>query len=520
MTTAQTSQLESSTQLIDAPVVRVVLLEDRAQVIRRVELSLSPGSQTLRIADVAPLAADRTLTARVSDGLRLDEARVRRKWRIGVEERPPAAAEIEREIRRLQRAIEDAEEKLQGRQQHRARLQTAMERYVENINRVMPFTPEFDGGWESDLDGFCRGLRSVDGSLLDGEEARADLQRELDAVELHHHIGNRPDHYLAAELLIDVTSRDGGECQVEVEYTVPCALWRPIHRATLREGSVLFECEAAVWQSTGEDWTDVELQFSTARPTQQSEPPVLHDDLLQVRRKPEKKVSVEVREQVIATTGEGRAEEADGLPGVDDGGETRLLDAAVTTTVRADGRMRRIPLHTFDADAEQDRICCPEVAAGVHLRSRQANASAHPILAGPVDLLRNGGYVGRSQVGFVAPGELFALGWGSEDGLRVRREPHSKRETSKITRRTTLTHRIEVFLSNLDDRRTTFTVKERIPVSEIDKVRIELDEKETYPLVPADDDGIFAWEITLPAHGTEKLQLVYALIASSDVQGI
>ena len=520
MTTVGTRQHESSVQAIDAPVVRVVLLEDRAQVIRRADLALAAGTHSLRIADVTPLLADRTLTARAPDGLRLDESRVRRQWRIGADERPPEAAEIGREIRRLQRATEDKEEAFQGRQRHRARLQAAMDGYIDSINRVMPFTTEFDGGWESDLDGFCEELRSVDSSLLDLEADRTDLQRELDAAELHHRVGSRPDHYLEAELRIDVTAADSGEYSLEVEYTVPCALWRPIHRATLRDGGALFECEAAVWQATGEDWTDVELQFSTARPTQQSEPPELYDDLLQVQRKPEKKVTVEVREQVIATTGEGQTEQADGLPGVDDGGETRLLDAAVTTSVRADGRMRRIPLHTFDVDAELERICCPEVAVGVHLRSRQANASPHPLLAGPVDLLRNGGYLGRSQVAFVAPGELFVLGWGCEDGLRVRREHRVKRETSKITRRTTLTHTTEVFLSNLDDRSTSFTLQERIPVSEIDKVRIEIDENETYPLVPADDDGILAWEITLPPHGTEKLQLVYALVASSDVKGI
>jgi len=505
---------------IDAPVVRVVLLEDRAQVVRRADLSLSEGSNCLRIADVTPLLADRTLTARVSSGLRLDESRVRRQWRIGAEERPPEAAEIEREIRRLQRAAEDTDESLRGRREHRERLQTAMDRYIDNVNRVMPFATAFDEGWEAALDRFCGDLRAVDGGLLELEAERADLQRELEAAELHHHVGSRPDHVLAAELRIDVTSKDGGDHQIEVEYTVPCALWRPIHRATLRGDSALFECEAAVWQATGEDWTDVELRFSTARPTQQSEPPTLRDDLLRVRRKPEKKVTVEVREQVIATTGEGQAEEAEGLPGVDDGGETRLLDAAVKTTVRADGRMRRIPLHSFDADAEVDRICCPELASGVHLRTRQANSSPHPLLAGPVDLLRNGGYVGRSLIGFVASGERFALGWGADDGLRVRREHHTKRETSKISRRTTVTDRIEIFLSNIDDRSTSFTVQERIPVSEIDKVKIGLDDKETYPLVPVDDDGILTWEVTLPPHGTEKLQRVYTLTASSDVQGI
>ena len=75
---------------------------------------------------------------------------------------------------------------------------------------------------------------------------------------------------VTTDLVIDVTVKDRGDYRISLDYMVPCALWRPIHRATLDGGSLLFECEAAVWQATGEDWREVALSFSTARPTQRS----------------------------------------------------------------------------------------------------------------------------------------------------------------------------------------------------------------------------------------------------------
>jgi len=510
----------SSRRTIDAPVSTVVLLEDRAQVTRRATVALEEGSHALRIEAVTPLLADRTITARFTGSGRLDETRVRREWRVGDEEKPPEAAELQRELRRLTQALDDQDQNQERGLHQREMIEAAIQLYVDNVNRVMPYADLFEPRWAEDLETLLKGLRDADAQLLALQREREGLQREHDAAQIHHGQELRIDHVLAADLLLDVTATAAGEVVLEVEYTVPCALWRPIHRATLDGAAVHVECEAAVWQATGEDWSDVQLRFSTARPTLRAEPPVLYDDLLRVRRRAEKQVSVEVREQAIATTGEGRSEEADGLPGVADGGETRLLEAAVRTTVQADGRMRRIPVLSFDTDADIDLLCCPEKAPLVHLRSRQVNTATHPVLAGPVDLVSSGGYVGRTEVGFVAPGERFALGWGSQDGLRVRREVHEDSETARLTGKKTRTTRVELFLSNLDDEVASFDVQERIPVSEIDKVKVAVDPKKSRPAATPDGDGILTWSVEIPPHGTDAIKLVYTVTATSKVEGL
>ncbi|MBN2360542.1 MAG: DUF4139 domain-containing protein [Deltaproteobacteria bacterium] len=515
-----TTRQESAAPLpLEAPVRRVVLLEDRAQVVRSGIVELATGSHRLRISGVTPLAADRTLTARLPEKVRLDETRMCRRWRIGTAEQPPDAAAVEAEVIRLKSLLDDQRDSMQALSQQRALLDQAVCLYVDNVNQVLPYASDYQARWETELEALQQQRRQLDQGWHQQEQQRDDIKRQLAAAELKRRVDHRPDHVLEADCEISVTASEPGRCAIEVEYTVPCALWRPIHRATLRHGKVAFECEAAVWQATGEDWSDVDLKFSTARPTQRSEPPTLVDDLVRVRRKQEKKVSVRVREEKIATTGEGAAAD-EGLPGVDDGGETRLLDAAVRTTVVADGQMRRVAISAFEVDGEIDRVCCSELAPLVHLRSRQVNAGRHPILAGPVDIVRESGYVGRSEIGFVAVGERFALGWGSEDGLRVRRERREKRDTTMLTGKQVITRTVELFLSNLDDQPAAFELQERIPVSEIDKVKVALEAKECAPAAAADDQGILRWPIKLPPLGTQQVKLVFTITASSDVQGL
>jgi uncharacterized protein (TIGR02231 family) len=276
-----------------------------------------------------------------------------------------------------------------------------------------------------------------------------------------------------------------------------------------------------VWQATGEDCVDVELLFSTARPTQRAEPPQLTDDRLRVQRRAEKQVQVGVREETIGTTGEGAevAREAT-LPGVDDGGETRTLPASSRASIASTGRLHRVPVFAFDAPAEVDRVSRPERSPLVHLRSRQANASPHPILAGPLELLRESGFVGRGEVTFVAPGERFVLGWGADDGLRVSREQQEEREAARLTGRQTITRTVVLSLSNLEALPASFTLEERVPVSELEQVKVELDEKRTAPAARPDAQGIVSWAITLPPRGTKTVTLVYRLLASGSVQGL
>ena len=513
--------------LLDAPVRRVTLLEDRAQVGREGRLRLAAGSHRLKVTSIAPVIADRSVVARGGNGVRVDETRVTRRWLIGAAEKPADAARLEEESATLLSEIRFRQLLLQLAGEKQTSYDEAAQLLVEGIAREMPFAKEFETRWQTELAALFDRGREAEAAVRTAKLEMRELRSRLDALRLRAVATGRLDHVLLTELEIEVTVETAAEHAITVDYMVPCALWRPIHRATLASeaGTVRFECEGAVWQRTGEDWIDVDLSFSTARSTQRSEPPVMSDDWLRVQKKQEKKVVVGVREQEIATTGEDQSGAGAGggstdLPGVDDGGETRKLGAARKATIPSDGRLHRVPIFSFETPAEVDRIARPERSPLVHLRSRQPNASKQPLLAGPLELLRDSGFVGRSKVEFVAPGETFAIGWGGEDSLRIKRDRHTHRETAKLTGKQTITHTVELYLSNLADIAAAFRLEERIPVSEIEKVTVTIDEKETSPKAAADEQGIVGWNIALPPKGTQKIRLVYVLVASSDVQGL
>jgi uncharacterized protein (TIGR02231 family) len=268
--------------------------------------------------------------------------------------------------------------------------------------------------------------------------------------------------------------------------------------------------------------SDVQLIFSTERPSLGVTPPSLATDTLRVRKK-SATVEVESRDEKVHTAGLGSDEaskrEADELPGIDDGGEAVMLRGRVKATVPGDGRPYRVPIFSFESPTETALICATELVGSVMLRSRLGNLADHPLLAGPVDLVRNSGLVGRTSLLFIAPGERFELGWGPDASLRVHRAveelEHEKRMMSSWTRKP---RKVTVKLSNLSPAKKTIEVKERIAVSEIEKVEVEVTEASQGK--KPDADGFVTWSIDLAGFGREELALTWVLVVHDDVVGL
>jgi uncharacterized protein (TIGR02231 family) len=365
-------------------------------------------------------------------------------------------------------------------------------------------------------------LVDVVGELHELVERIQDLRTRVEAA-------NTPHAQLSADLVVELDVRSEGEVEMMLEYTVAGACWRPEHRAELLEQQsprIRFVSEACVWQNTGEDWENVDLYLSTERPSLGAEPPRLETDTLRARRcRPA--LAVEVREQEVLTAGLGSEARGDsgrrgqGLPGIDDGGESLDFVSQRKATVRSDGRAYRTPLDRFESSAELEYVCVPEVAPSVILKSTLHNGAKHPLLAGPVHLIRHSGLAGRTQVGFVAISERFELGWGSLSEVSVSREKEClKPQDAALSAWSTESHQVRVRLSNWAAEPISVRLTERIPVSEIEKLAVVFDHDRTDPLAAPDSDGFVHWSLSVPASGRAEVKLTYLVKRHADVVGL
>jgi uncharacterized protein (TIGR02231 family) len=511
--------------------VRVTLFEDRAEVVRAIEVELPAGVARVTVAGVSPFVDERSVQARFvggADAGSILSARVRYRAHAEAALGREAIEALEAEARQARRRHREAVEAYGRAEAGHARTRSARRRWLEGVGTVPARAREAErlAEWRASL----AALDAAEDALLDaqakarrGQVEAADEQARTEARLAAGRV-EAPRYEAAIELEVDASAE--GAAALEVTYRVPAALWRPEHVVRLVDpevsgGSAALEIvtHATAWQRTGEAWDDVEVRFSTARPARAASPPLLTDDVVASRRKaPEerRRIAVDLREQAIRLAGvAGGARAVDEMPGVDDGGEPVTFAPKGKVSIASDGRPFRVEVGRRTLEAKIDRVVLPEVAKAAHLRATATLGAGGPLLAGPVRIARGASLVGRAKLAFVGAGEPFEIGLGPDDGLRVRRVQSDKRDTVPVTGTQRLERAVSIHLSNLSGEPKHAIVTERVPVSELEEVEVVVLEPGGFR--GEGPDGICRCIVELAPDATRTLELRYEIRAAAKV---
>ncbi|MZD04416.1 mucoidy inhibitor MuiA family protein [Streptomyces sp. SID5785] len=512
---------------VPMPVTAVTCLEDRAQITRTAALELTAGVRRLRLGPVSALAVDRSLHAELT-GAEADvlDVRIVRAW---TPRGPQAPTEDDAPLRRHAYALQEQQT---GLEHHRDRLRTRLDVLDRLAGDLLRDIAEGAGAGESEPERWTTELDRVDAERAAHEDELAAVGARLARVAAE--LGSTHDALalaeeeppsLTAHIELTVRAAAAGPATLRVTHLTPCALWRPAYRATLDGDRLTLRTDATVWQRTGEDWSGVDLTLSTARSTQATSPPRLVEDRLTLRDRSadeRRTVDVAVREETVGDVGPLQVA---GPPGVDDGGETRVLRAPAPASVPSDGRAHRVPLSSASTTARTEQVCAPELSPLVTEVARFTNPTGHALLTGPVDLVRGSGFTGRGTLPFTAPDAPQELAFGSSDTYRVTRETEESRDTATLTQRTVITRTVRLHVSRFsapdETGERTVTLRERIPVSEVADVDVRLREDRCSPAPDGvDAEGIVRWDLTLPPGAHRTVTLVYDVVARAKVTGL
>ena len=499
------------------PVSEVTLFEDRAKVKRSGFVELPTGISRVRIPGVSPIISDRTLNAIITDEDKIAVGSLMvRRFLKSREDLAEEISGIEKEIEQKKSVADDLSDQLnvvRNAVESRMRiLELSSEEIPADIAAGRNIDEKKSNHWEK----MDEGRISLALDEYDLETEIFDLNSAINDLEVLLNAKRTPSTRCDASIQADIRTEAAGRYSLEIEYVVPGACWRPRHRAVMNGDIVRFETDGCIWQNTGEDWKNVSLSFSTHRPSLGTRAPILGDDRISVVKKA-KDEEVEIREESVENTGFGG--ESPGsvgsqrLPGVEDGGTVRTFRASDPADIPSDGRPYRVHIGSFESPSTTGIIVLPELSPYAVIRSIQTNSAVYPVLAGPVDLIKESGYVGRTSVMYMAPGEKFALGWGPDPDIRVyRNESTRTREAGGLSSWDRTEYTVDIRLSNIGSELKTLTVRERIPVSELERVRVKFDAEATAKgCGEPDADGMLEWPLSLGASDRTNLKLVYTM---------
>ena len=259
---------------------------------------------------------------------------------------------------------------------------------------------------------------------------------------------------------VRVSAPQAGSLDVALSYTVPGASWAPSYDARVlsADRAVALSYFGIVRQSTGEDWKNVALTLSTARPGLGGAAPALSVWSLDVfnpvllraqamndrRREMTAKVAAPAAVNMQAFTtnaagdAAGAAEERDAEMAratIEAGATSASFKIAVASSVPSDNSPQKVPITSATLKANPEYLTVPKHLATAYLTAKVFNTSEFPLLAGAMNVFLDGTFVTTSALRTVMVGEKFDLALGADEGISVKHK-----RVNKFTEDTGLTN--------------------------------------------------------------------------------
>ncbi|MCZ6597678.1 MAG: mucoidy inhibitor MuiA family protein [Planctomycetota bacterium] len=471
---------------------------------------------------------------------------------IGVELRERFQRDVPDErVRELCDRVRERERELQGLEDEAA----VIARLEGHLDRLLS---QDDGGAEGQTDAASPETWEQDFDWLQGKLAEmTTAQREIgwrieaaqqtlkDArLELGRFESTAGVHLY--DLYLDVHDTSGREAALEVDYVVGNAGWQPVYdlRAHKDLSQVEMLYRAKVWQRSGEDWRDVDVLLSTARPrrgAQGPEPRVSWLSLLDPRKRLADRKSARSRFE-YATEKAGPAafsnqelEAQFSVPlysVVFSEGISVRFRLARKETIESRDPPTTVLVGRASLAIEPEHYCAPAVDTTVWLRGRTRNTSDWVMLPGLAAVYFGADFIGHAQVPAVQLGEELTLHLGPDQGLLVERKQLEdlREKPGFFSSRETLTQRWRIRVKNngafssRPDGSVHVVVHEALPRAKDDRIKVEI--YETTPDLAEgerwkkerEEKGLLTWVVRVPRGGERVIELATEITFPEDLK--
>lgn len=523
---------------LDTTITEVTIYPDRARVTRRGAVELKHGEHRLQVGELPLSLLPESVRA---GGKGTAQARI-----LAVDvaktfyQEPPTAtvAELEKEIEKLEDQEKGLADQAEAHQAQLEFLKGLGAAAGENLARGIAFGKSKVADGQEMLAFMSEGMAAASQGLRETTAQRRELEKELTKLrnELEQQRSARPRERYA--VTVDVEVLGPGEFDLEVTYVVQNASWQPLYDLRLGSDQIpnsesqVSNLELTylgqVTQRTGEDWEDVALSLSTAKPALATTLPELRPWYVSVpaplpppsatpvarAARLRKAAFAPPAQPVAAFETLTRMEEEEAEPvemealtaEVEEAGAALTFRVAKPTTIPSDGSPHKTTVAALSLTPHLDYVAVPKLVSQAYRRATVTNDTDYVFLPGPANVFYGGEYVGTTTLativpgqepGAVAPGQEFKVFLGVDERIKVSRELIASEVDKKFIgdkRRLHYAYRIKV--QNLRDGRERIIVSDQIPVARHEEVKVRLDMAEP-KLTKKTELGILEWELDL-----------------------
>ena len=319
-----------------------------------------------------------------------------------------------------------------------------------------------------------------------------------------------------SELVVSVSAEVATAIELQVRYVVANAGWSPVYdlRTADTKNPVQLSYKANVFQSTGEEWSNVKLKLSTANPNLSGQKPELNawylDFYYPIAYEMAKRKSMAgapaapLKEMTAEDDFEMKvASVADYVTTIQTALNTEF-DIALPYTVASSARPVVVDIRNYDMKADYIYSVAPKLDADAFLMARATGWEEFNLLPGEANIFFEGTFVGKSFIDPNSIQDTLAVSLGRDKRIVVKREK-LKDLTSKsfLGSSRKESYSWEISVRNTKTDAVKIIVEDQVPVSQ--NTQIEVTTVDLGGAKYNKDTGKLTWEVELKPNETRKL---------------
>ncbi len=325
--------------------------------------------------------------------------------------------------------------------------------------------------------------------------------------------------------IVLISPDDNKEVTLLFSYVVNNAGWSPLYevRADSNASKINMNYFAAIKQSTGEDWTGVNVEISTAKPYSSKAPSDLTTwfvDLYQPEQYDRPYMELERMSKSAMPSPmsmEDSSMGGDGLPFQ----ETRVKAETTSfsfiiprkVTIPSDNQPHKVMVASSEKEAEFSYYAIPKLSKYAYLKTSLKSPFSFTLLAGNMNVFLDGRLVSSSYFDkTISRDEEIKLSLGIDESIRIERKLENKFTdySGLISKETKVSYEYKHELVNAKEREVTISINDHFPVSRNESIKIELESPKKNE-AEISNEGIITWKVKLEPGEKKNLALKFSV---------
>lgn len=523
---------------LKSKITHVTVFMQGAQVTRSGSTSIPKGTSTIVFEGVSPYINQQSIKASGKGRFTILDVQYRYVYPEPVEPNTKAQHEIDRKIEKIQDSLNEHSYHLAHVREKKTAIQTERNLLLNHPlmkGQAKPDSLDLLKGTMAFIEKKLVDLadRFLQISLKEAEMAKeqnAMNQRIYELRLFKSNLPQPPPNQPKHQVLVAVTAPSATSGNVEISYKVNQAGWSPWYDITAKDAGDDIELiyKAAVYQNTGEDWSNVRLRISNANPNRSNIKPVLprwYIDYFRHVRQTVKKSTRYFKEKDVqmeddmemARTTEEVADKALPAAGMAYDYSQKMqnfssieFDIDLAYYIKSDGKTHFVTVQKHNLKAEFQHYLVPKLDKDAFVVARIVDWENLDLLVGNANIYFGNTFVGRTVIDPSIVSDTLEVSMGRYRSLAVTRtklKSDTKKQIVGSHKVYTATYQIE--LRNNSGNDINLTLEDQIPLTNNTEIEIELVKTDGGSL--NEHTGLITWDMKLASYKKKVITFTYTV---------